>query len=98
MTQIPKRLSIPELHVRLNNTRKVIVREKIVSWLLMGGTLFGFGFLLVNPAIITGILVMFGVALCWNSRSRISVLKEREWMWQLTILKAEQSRGEVETN
>lgn len=98
MTPIPKQLSIPELHRRLADTRKVIAREKCVFWLLLGLTLFGAGFLLVSPDILTGILVVFGVALCWNSRKRASQMKDREWTLQKDVLIAENRRGNVETN
>lgn len=98
MSPIPKPLSIPEMHRRLSNTKKVIVREKCVLWLLLGLTLFGIGFLVVHPSILVFISILIGILLCLSSSNRISRLQEREWMWKKDILIAENIRGEVETN
>lgn len=89
MSPLPKPLSIPEMHIRLSNTRRVIVREKCVFWFLLAGTLLCLGMLLVDRSLIIAILFAAGGFVTMGSRTRISRLKEMEWMWENDILRVQ---------
>lgn len=98
MTTPPPPISIREQQERLNITRRVRIRESIVSWFLWGCTLICAAWTISSPAIIPAILIVGFLSGTVCSRNRVYLLKEEEHRIQRLILRRKQELWAHETN
>jgi len=92
MTPTPPPIQVEEQKRRLVLLQRVIVRESVVSWLLLSAGLFILGIWIVEQGVFTGILSAAFFALGINSRSRLVLLREEERMKKRDIARTEGMR------